>query len=347
MDAKDNTILNNEDDKHMVYVAVFGAVLFFSLFSISSFLLWYSPSSFVELLINSHFMSRFITVVISLVSFFTLRRVKVLKSPTCCVFIYCIAVLISVSSLFFARTAEAKFLGSSPPVSVILIFSSVLFISGVTDGKTIVVEDIFLSSFVEGLSVMLLLLCGDYAGAIICFFTLTILYFTFSFSFGTKVLFLTLFSVSCIITLLLLSPTFVNVYFKSLSQSAYFMNFFRQIETYLAPVSLFSPDTVLQGGVIFAFMYRFKIIGLALYILCLLTLDILLFSLSAKYSKDSDVQQARYTYAVSVYIALDIVCVLLSLVTSLPFFAYDLMFLTASDIAVFVSIAALGIVFER
>ena len=98
---------------------------------------------------------------------------------------------------------------------------------------------------------------------------------------------------------------------------------------------------------IFALLYRFKTVGVALYVIGVLALDVLLFSLSAKYAEEDNLIRARYIYALSLYIAFNTVCVLLSLVTSLPFFATDPVFLTSSDFAVFVLISSMGVVFER
>lgn len=346
MGEQELAIQNNSRNKQHITLAIFVLVLFFSLFSISSLLLWHTTSSFVELLVNPRFISRIITVVISFISFSILRRVNVLKSITASVFIYCLSVVFAFGTLFFARGAEAELLYSPLPLSPVIIFSSFLLVSQVTDDKKLVLEDIFLSSFVEGLSVMLLLMNNDYAGAIICFFVLTCLFFTFSFTFGVKVLLLTLFSVSCIITLLMLSPSFVKVYFTSISQSGRFMNFFRQTETFLSP-HYFNDGSISKQWVVFALLYRFKTVGVAVYVLGVLALDVLLFSLSAKYAEEDNLIRARYIYALSLYIAFNTVCVLLSLATSLPFFSTDPVFLTSSDLAVFVLISSMGVVFER
>lgn len=347
MDEEVKEVQKVERDKRSLYLPIFVGVLFFSLFSLSSFLLWFSPSSLVELFINPSFIRRFITVVISLISFFVLRRIRALQTTSGAVFLYSLSLFVAILLLFFARTPDAKILLSSPPIALILTITSSYLISFVGDDDALVIEDIFLTSFIEGVSIIVLFLNANFAGAIICFLVLTSICFTRSILFGIKVMFLTLFSVVIVLIVLLLFPPFVNSYFGSLLSSESFMNFYKQTETYLSSASVFSMQFSEESDVIFAFLYRLKTIGFALYVLFVASLDVLLFSLSSRYSEEGNGVKARYTYALALYIALAVVCNLLSLVTSLPFFVCEMPFLTMSDVAIFTLVSAIGLVFER
>lgn len=327
------------------YFALFALTLFFSLFSIVSLLLQTTSTVLLSVVADSHFLSRVLLVALALSLFIFFPKKTFLNRPEFFLILLLISYVISFVSLFFVRDGNPKFYSEVISPSLLLVGSNVLFLTSVLDNDNLVLEDVFLSSFLLSSSVVISFLLTDFAFSLIAFLTISLLCFSYKFSFGLKVSILSFLIVFIVLLSFFMNKTFVTTFFSGLSVNKPFMTFYEKTEyslsSSLTPFVFFEYAT---GEMIFALLYRFKVYGSLVFTLLLLVLVILCFSSSAKEEKLGCEKEAKRSYGISLLFGFILIFSMLSLATSLPVFKCDLPFITPSNLSVFTEILLLSYV---
>ena len=336
MDTKETGEIIQKNSKFFV---MFVIVLFFSLFSLSSFLLQSSSRSFFALVSNPHFILRILVIILGLLSFIYIPRGEFFKKNIFFFSFFALSYFLAFTSLVFSRHSMPSILGERIPLGFMLGISSVLLLTNNISEDEFGLEDIFLYTFVEAADIIVLLLLTDYASAFIVFLTLTVLSFHYGFTFSLRVFLLNLLIVFMVIYLFMLSPSFVQKYFDGLLQDSEFMEFFSKSSIYLASDRANATTVASSGGdIIFSFIKRFTVFGVAAFSLLLMGEIVMAFLASSYVDYVTDSKDSIRMYALSIYMGLSVIFPLLSLVTSLPIFKADMPFVSMSSIYVFLTI---------
>lgn len=325
--------------------ALFSFTLFFSLFSVVSLLLQNTSTNLLSLVLSSHFLFRLVLVGVGMVLFLFFPKNSFLEKGIFFFVLLILAYFVSFLSLFFVRDGNPRFYSEVISPGLLLTSSSLLYLSEVIDNDSTTIEDVLLFSFIVSSVALILFLLTDFAFLLISFITLSLLAFSFKFSFGIKVSLLSILLIALSVVLFMTSTPFVNTFVDGLNVNKPFMTFYKKTEVSLS--SSLSPFVFYEyatGEMIFSLLYRFKVYGALILITLLFGLVILLYSTTSFVSKNGDEKRARRNYGIAVLFSLMILFPLLSLSTSLPFFKCDLPFITPSNLNVFVEILLLSYV---
>lgn len=323
--------------------ALFSFTLFFSLFSVVSLLLQNTSTNLLSLVLSSHFLFRLVLVGVGIVLFLFFPKKSFLEKSGFFFVLLILAYFVSFLSLFFVRDGNPRFYSEVISPGLLLTSSSLLYLSEVIDSESITIEDVLLFSFIVSSIAVILFLLTDFAFLLISFITLSLLAFSFRFSFGIKVSLLSIILIILCIVLFMMNTSFVNTFMDGLNVNKPFMTFYKKTEVSLS--SSLSPFVFYEyatGEMIFSLLYRFKVYGTLILVSLLFCLVVLLYSSSSISAKNDDEKCARRNYGIAVFFSLMVLFSLLSLSTSLPFFKCDLPFITPSNLNVFIEILLLS-----